>query len=269
MRSERFFNNSLLPFVELRYSTGSAASFKPHMHRTLSVGALELGEAIYTINGNEVLLVPGSLALINPEALHTCNPIDPIGRSYYMLFFDTEWCLQVQQSMWEVDAFVAMSKFKIDDEPLYRLYCTTVGHLMNEAIHLQEKEQMMFDLAVEIFTLACEMQKPKKENKASIEKLKYLLSVDLQKDLPLNLLANRIDANPYTLIRVFKAETGLTPHAYRMNCRIEQAKKLLRQGRDITETALECGFFDQSHLHRYFKAMTTVTPKEYLVNFVQ
>lgn len=54
-----------------------------------------------------------------------------------------------------------------------------------------------------------------------------------------------------------------------MNCRIEQAKEFLREGRDITDTALECGFFDQSHFHRHFKAMTTVTPQEYRVNFIQ
>ncbi len=108
-----------------------------------------------------------------------------------------------------------------------------------------------------------------KECGEDIEKLKELLSADLQKDLPLNSLAHEIDVNPYTLIRSFKAATGITPHAYRMNCRIEQARALLRQGRDITETALECGFFDQSHFHRHFKAMTTVTPQEYRVNFVQ
>jgi len=56
---------------------------------------------------------------------------------------------------------------------------------------------------------------------------------------------------------------------YRTNCRINQARQMLQQGRDIGETALECGFFDQSHFHRHFKAMTTVTPREYQINFVQ
>ena len=82
-------------------------------------------------------------------------------------------------------------------------------------------------------------------------------------------LAPKLGANPYTLLRQFKAATGVTPHAYRLNCRIELAKRLLQEGCDLSQVALECGFFDQSHFHRHFKAMTTVTPGAYQVNFVQ
>ncbi len=62
------------------------------------------------------------------------------------------------------------------------------------------------------------------------------------------------------------------PHmhkTFRLNCRIELAKKLLQKGFGLSQVALECGFFDQSHFHRHFKAITTVTPKEYQVNFIQ
>lgn len=76
-------------------------------------------------------------------------------------------------------------------------------------------------------------------------------------------------ANPYTLLRHFKAKVGITPHAYRMNCRIELARNYLQQGMEIADTALQCSFFDQSHFHRHFKAMTTVTPREYQLNFIQ
>jgi AraC-like DNA-binding protein len=38
---------------------------------------------------------------------------------------------------------------------------------------------------------------------------------------------------------------------------------------DVVDVAYNCGFFDQSHLNRCFKAMTTVTPYQYRVNFIQ
>ena len=269
MRSERFFKNTLLPFAEVRYSKASNASFKPHMHHTLSIGAVDQGEVIFNISNRKLVLLPGSLAIINPETLHACNPAAGIERSYYMLQLDTEWCFRVQQSMWETDLFVEMGKIMIEDTPLYKQYCNTVEHLIDPKVHLQQKEQMLFDLACEIFSIACSIQNIKLERRENIEELKKILSSDLYKDLPINSLAENLGANPYTLIRSFKAITGITPHAYRMNCRIEYAKELLKQGRDITETALECGFFDQSHFHRHFKAMTTVTPQMYRVNFIQ
>ena len=122
---------------------------------------------------------------------------------------------------------------------------------------------------VEVFSVACSPHAMVRERTEKFEALKKILSADLQKDFTLDSLSEELGVNPCALIRSFKAVAGITPHAYRMNCRIEHARALLRQGVDIAETALECGFFDQSHFHRYFKAMTAVTPQEYRVNFVQ
>ena len=67
MRTERFFTDPNLPFAELRYSRASTVAFKPHMHQTLSIGAVEEGEVIYSVGGKEARLVPGALAVVNPE----------------------------------------------------------------------------------------------------------------------------------------------------------------------------------------------------------
>jgi len=271
MRTERFFKHDLLPFAEMRYSQGSRAPFKMHMHQTLSIGAVDEGEVFYRVEDEEAFLRPGSLAVMNPETLHACNPVSGAGRSYSMLYLDTGWCTEVQQSLWETDCFIPMGKIRIDDDALYGLYCHTMAQLVDEQVHLQQKEQLIFDLAVQVFTHVCS---PQQAETCTIEdhtvvRLKRLLAADLQDDLPIAALAADLGVNPYSLIRRFKSLTGITPHAYRMNCRIEQAKRLLRKGGDIGDTALVCGFFDQSHFHRTFKAMTTVTPLEYRVNFVQ
>lgn len=269
MRNERFFIHPNLPFAELRHSRSSTAAFKPHMLQSLSIGAVDEGEVVYTIDGQAARLAPGALSVVNPETLHTCNPATDKGRSYYMLHLAVDWCLRVQQAMWAVDRFVGVETSLIEDRPLYAQFCQAMESLKDAQIHLEAKEQTLFDLVVAVFSAARRPRAGLKTRAANIEKLKALLAADLQRDLPLNALAETIGTNPYRLIRSFKAATGITPHAYRMNCRIEQARALLRQGRDIAETALECGFFDQSHFHRYFKAMTTVTPQAYRINFVR
>ena len=239
------------------------------MHRTFSIGAVELGQVRFSIGDRQIDLPVGSLALINPECLHSCNCIGDEGRSYSMLYLDPVWCCQVQKSLWDVESFIPVEKIRLDEPGLYRRYCTVVKQLMDETVHLLEKEQALVDLCSAVFSHACRKQALQQDLPADIERLKTLLGENLKDDLTLEPLARLLGVNPYTLLRRFRAVTGITPHAYRMNCRIERARKYLREGMDIAETALECGFFDQSHLHRHFKAMTTVTPQEYRVNFVQ
>ena len=269
MKTEHFFKDSRLPFAECRYTRSSVRVFKPHMHRTFSIGAVNRGRVRYEVSGREAVLEVGALAVINSEVMHSCNSLDPEGRSYYMLYLDMDWCRKVQESLWQVSSFVAPWKIMIDDRDLYDKYCQIMRVLMNGKEHLLKKEQLLVGLASEVFERVCSPQEERKELDGSIDFLKEKLGSCLREDISLVSLAEELDANPYTLLRKFKAETGITPHVYRMNCRIEKAREYLRQGTDIGEVALECGFFDQSHLHRYFKAVTTVTPKEYQVNFLQ
>ena len=92
------------------------------MHKTFSVGAIDQGEVIYQVEGKMAKLQPGSLALINPEILHSCNPTEFCKRSYYMLHLDVEWCLQLQQSLWQLETFSPVSTILLEDNSVYQQY---------------------------------------------------------------------------------------------------------------------------------------------------
>lgn len=67
----------------------------------------------------------------------------------------------------------------------------------------------------------------------------------------------------YQVLRAFKRDHGLPPHAYRLHMRVGLAQRLLRAGDKPAQVALACGFVDQSHLTRSFKRIVGLTPSRY------
>jgi transcriptional regulator GlxA family with amidase domain len=76
-------------------------------------------------------------------------------------------------------------------------------------------------------------------------------------------LALAAGMSKYHLAREFKSAYGLSPHAYLLNLRINRAKAMLRSGTSPVETALACGFCDQSHLNHVFSAIVGIPPAVY------
>jgi AraC-like DNA-binding protein len=65
------------------------------------------------------------------------------------------------------------------------------------------------------------------------------------------------------LFRTFKAETGITPHRYQLQLRIDRAKARLATGERPAAVAEACGFADQSHLARQFRRYVGFPPGRY------
>lgn len=64
--------------------------------------------------------------------------------------------------------------------------------------------------------------------------------------------------------RLFKRATGLAPHQYVLQCRMEHAKRLLTESNlPLAEIALQVGCADQSHFSALFLMHVTLTPKAY------
>ncbi|MEM7581190.1 MAG: helix-turn-helix domain-containing protein [Mastigocoleus sp.] len=87
---------------------------------------------------------------------------------------------------------------------------------------------------------------------------------NLAESIKLKDLAAYLGISQFHFSRLFKKSTGITPHQYVMQQRIEEAKNLLKKGNTpIIEIALNCGFNSHAHLGKYFRQITGITPKAY------
>ena len=80
---------------------------------------------------------------------------------------------------------------------------------------------------------------------------------------PLRELAREAGASQYQTLRSFARLTGLTPHAYVVQRRLDVGRSMIRRGGSLADAAAAAGFADQSHFHRSFTQRYGLTPGEY------
>ena len=89
------------------------------------------------------------------------------------------------------------------------------------------------------------------------------IQTHLDRELNLSSLANLIHISPHYFASLFKQSTGLSPHKYITQCRLEKAKQLLKRDIAISFICQEVGFKNQSHFTRLFRQHFKITPKAY------
>jgi AraC family transcriptional regulator len=88
----------------------------------------------------------------------------------------------------------------------------------------------------------------------------------LAEEIGLSRLADLVDLSPWHFCRSFKQSTGVPPHRFLVQLRIERAKRLLAdRGVSVTEVALALGFGGSTQFARAFRAAVGLSPREYRV----
>lgn len=269
MNTTRFWRDSAMPYVESRQACHSRACYRPHSHPTFSIGAVDHGASVFTgAPDGPVALHPGSLVFVPPMRVHACNPEHGRAWSYQMLHLDAQWLMAVRQEDTRQSDLSVETPVRITREKsIYARFCWLNGLLFSDA-NFNEKEAALIEFVGD-FDNQLGQQIAAVPNAAEfLQKLRPVLDMlchERADMLPLGELAQMAGMSRYQMIRAFRAATGLTPHAWQLNQRINQAREALQAGEDISDIACRLGFSDQSHFQRTFKAHAGVTPGRYRV----
>src|SRR5947199_2046274 len=87
---------------------------------------------------------------------------------------------------------------------------------------------------------------------------------NLHRQLRLAELSGLVHMSPYHFARRFRQSTGVSPHRFLVQRRIEQARTLLAaESLSIAEIARSVGFRTPSHFTTTFRRVTGITPSVY------
>lgn len=96
------------------------------------------------------------------------------------------------------------------------------------------------------------------------EKITAYISEHFAENLPVSQLASMVGLSDYHFIRIFKRQTGFTPHEYLLNTRMNMARYLLKNSeKPVKDICFSTGFSCESVFCNAFKRMEGMTPAQY------
>ena len=258
-----FWRVPAFPFDETRRACRSRASYAPHHHPTFSIGAVDEGRSVFTgAPDGPVALRPGTLVFVPAGRVHACNPAPDTAWSYQMLHLDADWLRAVRRE-YARDPADRAEPVRIDTDPVAYGRFRRLNALLFSTADPGDKESALIEFMGRADTgsgLRIEAPIVPAASAARIRPALDRLRAAPDADIPLAELARLADLSRYQLIRAFRNVTGMPPHAWRLNQRINLARTWIRQGVGLSEVALRLGFADQAHFQRVFKAHAGVTP---------
>ena len=120
-----------------------------------------------------------------------------------------------------------------------------------------------------------ESQEQKVENKeiqspdeALMQRIMDVINENISdSDLSVEMIAQKVGISRVHLHRKMKELTNQTPHSFIRNIRLQQAAKLLKDGKQsITDVMYTCGFSNSASFSTMFKNLYGCSPREYMMN---
>lgn len=252
--------------LDILHASYVTHAFARHTHETFAIGLIEAGAGAFASRGTTHIARASTIFIIHPDEVHDGYAAVQNGWTYRVLYPDPalfqRFGPEVQRPSHALPFF---PQTIIEDEQLRGLLLTLHLLLEQPSDRLARETALSLALNYLLTTHAASPSSPPSvgHEQQAIAQVKDYLHTSYAQPISLEQLASMVQLHPFSLIRAFRTQTGLPPHAYLTQVRVSHAKRLLREGMSVAQVALETGFADQSHLTRHFKQHVGVPPGRY------
>lgn len=261
-QSTEFLRSRALEGMEILRGSFGGATFPRHCHEEYVICLMTEGAERLKSGGRSEDVCSGNVLLIEPGEWHSNSGFEVC--SYVTLYPSISLVNRFAEMLEAVAPATQRTGTQIFKErqdlmgAFRDLFKSVKGR--EDAL---EQETHLLRLVEALFSTPCRLKTHSRQSSRwpiAVCRVREKIDAEFATKLSLSEISATAGLSPCHLLRTFTDHVGITPHQYVIHRRVEEAKKLLRDGVTVGEVALRVGFADQSHLHRHFLRIAGVTP---------
>ena len=237
-------------------SFSSNRSFSRHSHEEYGVGVIAEGAQRSWSGLGFVESLPGDVITVNPGEIHDGVPIAGCVRRWHMLYVSPAVLMSLKDDACQMD--FEFTRPSTSDPVGRQLFFSAY----RQAIASQCCIAIETSLAhlTQMLSQTTALRSSTRNGAPAIHEAIAMIDTTPGAPHSLDALAAASGVSKFQLLRGFTKHLGITPHAYLIHRRVQLARRSIIRGVSFVDTALSCGFADQSHMTRAFVRQYGVTP---------
>jgi len=251
------------PGIERLVARFHGHAYDPHRHESYAIGVTLAGVQAFRYRGEACASSMGEIMVLHPDEQHDGHAAVPDGFTYRMLYVDpalVRAALDPAVERARVLPFVpdAVSQDRAIAALLDEAFAGFPGPfdpLATDALLAGIGDALARRGGLTPRNGALPLR--------SLHRVRAMLDAEFARPLQSEDLERVADMDRFALARAFRAAFGTAPHRYLIARRVAAARRMIGDALALAEIAAACGFADQSHLNRHFKAHTGITPGRY------
>ena len=255
-------------YFHLRDTAGQERDF--HFHEFDKVVLLLAGRVDYLVEGRSYALKPWDVLLVRHHTIHKAviDRTQPYER--IIIYLDGKYFGRSMPEARLMGSFDQADRSgqhlltpsdaqRQELQQVLRAYESSAGDEGVGASAL--RETFIIQLLIHISRMTASAA-PSRESQydPKIQQVLSYINEHLHEELTVDQLAERAYLSKYHFMRLFKAQTGSTVHAYVRQKRLLHAARLIREGVSVGTAAADSGFGDYSAFHRAFRESFGISP---------
>jgi AraC-like DNA-binding protein len=255
--------------VEAMHAHFERHVYHRHSHETYSFGVTEDGTQAFTCRGSAHTSAAGMVMAFNPDDPHDGRACDQLGFTYRMIHIGPELIAGVLAGIAGRPAGLPLFAEPVVSDAVLAGHLRALHRALLGGAPALHRDELLTAAIYSIVRRAAIRPGPPAGDGPPADagtvasRVRQVIRDRYPGEITAGDLAAATGRSRFTVHRAFKAVYGMAPSDYQRQLRLRAARRLIAQGRTISEAAVQAGFADQSHLTRWFSRYYGTTPGRY------